>query len=688
MPSGAEAEGWDTVRVRVAVAEAALDSQINVSGDWRHHLLEVALESGGAMEDLQATLLTGRRPAAPVAWNAEARRGVAEDAAAWLSTDEDSTWDEEQLLRTLQRFAPLRVIDETGAQRRLATGDLWALVDEMGEWDLVRSLLTVGVGVNDAARQIVQRPGGGRWATAAVLDVERRVDAWWRRIQHEAGVRIDPALVRAACEDEKLGEDQGEVVEAICSGDRRGHLIVGAAGTGKTRMLLGMREAARRAGVPLSAMAVSLAAVEVLIDEKDGPGIAGAMNIAEALTTVEKLERALARDPRCVRQGTQELRAKVDGALPARGYWVIDEAGMAGRLLLLGLGHQAQKRGATVVLVGDDEQHGAVKSSSLYGDWVRDEGLVRLELGVVRRFEEAWEGPNSKRLRVGDRDAVAELDRRGRLITADSDDGAVAEITRRYVAESLEGFDVVAVAGAHRETDILNAAIRRRMFPDERPDVEIDWTDEHGDHWRPFSVGDRVITLRNDRGIQTSDRRRIVNGDRWEVEGLTADDGLLLRSVGRKQRTAQIPRAWLDRRHEETGRPLIDHGWATNSHKVQGRTVHRSLTWLTRSLDKRGLLRLDDAGQGRQLGHRQRRARHRRRPGDRRPRAGNAPTSPPSPTNGSPAKNSPASSRPPSSRPPSRPPGSHSGPTSTTSTPTSRQRRRGRGRPRRRTAEA
>ena len=584
----AEAGGWDAVRVRVAVAEAALDSQINVSGERRSHLLEVALDSGGAMEHLQATLLTGRRTAPPVAWNAEARMGVAEDAAAWLSADADSTWDAEQLLRTLQRFAPLRVIDETGAQRRLATGDLWALADEMGEWGLVRPLLTVGVGVNDEARQIVQRPGGGRWATAAVLDVERRVDAWWRLIQHEAGVRIDPALVRAACEDEKLGEDQAEVVEAICSGARRGHLVVGAAGTGKTRMLLGLREAARRAGVPLAALAVTQAAVKVLKDEERGPGIAGAMNIAAALDAVEKLERALARDPRCERQATQKLRAEVDAALPARGYWVIDEAGMAGRSHLLGLGHQAQKRSATVVLVGDDEQHGAVKSSSLYADWVRDEGLVRLELGVVRRFEEAWEGPNSKRLRVGDRDAVAELDRRGRLITAAGDDGAAAEITRRYVAESLEGFDVVAVAGAHHETDVLNAAIRQRMFPDERAEVAINWTDDHGNHRRPFSVGDRVITLRNDRRIQTSDRRRIVNGDRWKVEGLTDAGGLLLRSVGRKQRTAQLPAAWLDRRHEETGRPLLDHGWATNSYKVQGRTVERSLTWLTRSLDKRG----------------------------------------------------------------------------------------------------
>ena len=586
----AEAEGWDAVRLRVEVADAVLDSVLGagVDRERRQALLGVALGAGDPLEHLQSTLVTARRPEPAAPWDPQARKAAAEDAAAWLSAEADSTWDAEQLLRALQRFAPLRVLDETGTARRLTTDDLWALAGEMSKAGLVRRLLTVGVGVNDEARQIVQRPDGARWATTAVLDVERRVDAWWRRIQHEAGVRIDPALVRAACEDEELGEDQAEVLEAICSGDRRGHLIVGAAGTGKTRMLLGLREATRRAGVPMAAMAVSQDAVEVLIDEKDGPGIAGAMNIAEALTAVDSLARALARDPRGERQATQELRAKVDAALPARGYWVIDEAGMADRYHLLGLGRLAQKRGATVVLVGDDEQHGAVKSSSLYADWVRDEDLVRHELGVVRRFEEAWEGPNSKRLRVGDRDAVAELDRRGRLITAGADDAAVAEITRRYVAESLEGFDVVAVAGAHHETDVLNAAIRQRMFPDERAEVAITWTDEHGNHRRPFSVGDRVITLRNDRRIQTSDRRRIVNGDRWEVEGLTAADGLLLRSVGRKQRTAQIPRAWLDRRHEETGRPLIDHGWATNSHKVQGRTVERSLTWLTRSLDKRG----------------------------------------------------------------------------------------------------
>lgn len=105
-------------------------------------------------------------------------------------------------------------------------------------------------------------------------------------------------------------------------------------------------------------------------------------------------------------------------------------------------------------------------------------------------------------------------------------------------------------------------------------------------------VGDVIVTRRNDRRLRTSTTGFVMNGDRWIVQAVNRDGGLLVR-----HRTTGH-RAWLPAAY------VVDHtelGYATTIHTAQGSTVDTAHTVLT-GTETRQLLYVAMT-QGRQASH-------------------------------------------------------------------------------------
>ena len=142
------------------------------------------------------------------------------------------------------------------------------------------------------------------------------------------------AIAARVLDRSSLGEDQRDAVRGLVSGGERVALLVGPAGTGKSRALDAAREAWIAAGFDPIGLAPSAMAASVLRDE------AGLRSdtLAKFLFDTE--------------------RGRSTFLLDHRSVVVLDEAGMARTDDLAKLLHLVEERDAKVVFVGDPHQLG------------------------------------------------------------------------------------------------------------------------------------------------------------------------------------------------------------------------------------------------------------------------------------------------------------------------------------------
>ncbi|MQA17705.1 MAG: AAA family ATPase, partial [Pseudonocardiaceae bacterium] len=191
------------------------------------------------------------------------------------------------------------------------------------------------------------------------------------------------AQVEAALVERGLGDDQRTAVLGILGSGRRGDVLIGPAGSGKSFTVAALAEQwQKRVGGPVVGLATSQIAAQVLEEE----GL-NAHNIARWLQAYEPDER------------TGEARA----TLPAGALLVIDETGMSATDQLDRVRRIAERSGAKLLWTGDHEQLDAVGAGGALRMLAR--GQVQ-ELGVEdgRRFRAGWEQDASLGLRSGSRE--------------------------------------------------------------------------------------------------------------------------------------------------------------------------------------------------------------------------------------------------------------------------------------------
>jgi Ti-type conjugative transfer relaxase TraA len=384
--------------------------------------------------------------------------------------------------------------------------------------------------------------GEERFTSKGMLATEQRLEAATVRLdahrRHGLSRQVqEAALVRSTERGLTLSSEQEAAYERVT--DARGlSVVVGYAGTGKSAMLGVARDAWEGAGYTVRGAALSGIAAENL---EGGSGIAS--------RTLASLEHQWA-------QG-REL-------LTARDVLVIDEAGMIGARQMARVVADAEKRQAKLVLVGDPEQ---LQAGAAFRSVHERHGGV--EIMNVRRQRAGWQRDATRQLATGrTAEAIAAYEQHGHIHAAPTREAARVALVDGWDRDRQEAPSASRLILTHSNDEVhaLNQAARDRLKRSGALGPEVEFQVERGS--RAFAPGDRVMFLKNERGL------RVKNGSLGQIESVTPVRLAVLLDEGRAVAFDLKNYAYLD------------HGYAATIHKAQGVTVDRVHVLATPGLDR------------------------------------------------------------------------------------------------------
>ncbi|SER27845.1 DNA primase, catalytic core [Microlunatus flavus] len=386
--------------------------------------------------------------------------------------------------------------------------------------------------------------GTQRWTSTRVLAAEERLlTAATRR----GGRCVDPATVEvvlqeSALEGRPLNAGQAGLVRDLAGSGARLQLALAPAGTGKTTALRVLARAWTGGGGNVIGLAPSAAAASVLGQELDGP-----------TDTLAKLVWSL--------DHPGSPQPSWVAGLGSGSLVVVDEAGLADSPSLARAVEHVLKVGASVRLVGDDQQLGAVGAGGLLRDLAARHGAVRLD--DVVRFTDPAEAAASLALRDGRAEALGfYLDEHRVHVGVPTT--AADQLFAAWTADRATGLDSLMLAPTRDLVADLNARARTARL-DAVPTSSLAWEVTLADR-NPASAGDTVITRTNDRRLTTgreSGRRWVRNGDRWLVVQAHPDGVLTVRSL-KDEQTITLPADYVA--------ASVELGYASTIHAAQGST--------------------------------------------------------------------------------------------------------------------
>jgi len=473
---------------------------------------------------------------------------VAQTADRLLAAMEQtrSTWQMWHVRAEAQRH--LRTID-VPAEHAAALVDL--LVDEVLDRRRV-ALAAPPDGIEEPVA--LRRPDGSsvysiagadRYTSQRILDAEQRLltaaESFDGSVVEESAV--DLALLEMAANGTVLDMGQASLVRQMCTSGARLQLAIAPAGAGKTTAMRALTLAWTEDGGQVIGLAPSAAAAAVLGEQT---GI--------RTDTLAKLTWSL----------DHGLLPDWAAAVRRSTLVIIDEAGMADTLSLDTAVRFAIDHGASVRLIGDDQQLAAIGAGGVLRDIKNSH--VALQLSELHRFTNPAEAQASLTLREGDPSALGFYLDHGRVHVGD-----LAKITEdafaAWVQDRSAGLDVIMLAPTRELAAELNRRARDHRCDGAPAGQEVPLGDGN-----QASVGDVIITRANDRRLRLSATDWVKNGDRWMITHVGKHGDLTVRHT-RNQLTVRLPSEYV---RESTGL-----GYATTIHGAQGisaDTMHGLLT--------------------------------------------------------------------------------------------------------------
>ena len=186
--------------------------------------------------------------------------------------------------------------------------------------------------------------------------------------------------------------------------------------------------------------------------------------------------------------------------LSAREILVIDEAGMVGARQMARLFSHAEAAGAKIVLVGDPRQLQAIEAGAAFR--AIDERHGGVEIAEVRRQHEDWQREATRSLATSRiEEAIRAYRDRGMVHTTETRETARQGLVERWDRERIAAPDRTRIILTHTNDEAreLNQAARARMREAGALGEDAQVTTERGG--RTFAPGDRVIFLKNERGL-------------------------------------------------------------------------------------------------------------------------------------------------------------------------------------------
>ncbi|WP_231252710.1 AAA family ATPase, partial [Nocardioides furvisabuli] len=359
-------------------------------------------------------------------------------------------------------------------------------------------------------------------------------------------------LERVALRQHLLSAEQVETLARIAVSGRQVDLLVGPAGAGKTTAMHALKTAwtIQHGKGSVVGLAPSAVAAQVLAEDL---GI-GCENTAKWLHEHDR--------------GRAQFEK---GQLV-----IIDEATLAGTSALDRLAALASGAGAKVLLVGDWAQLQSVEAGGAF-TLLASARPDTPELTEVHRFTNEWEKAASLDLRFGRVEVVGTYAQRDRVREGTTDE----MVDAAYLAWSDDvqaGRAAILVADATETVRYLNTRARadRIAGGDPAGNIEVNLADS-----TRTSIGDLVITRRNDRRLPTTGGGWVRNGDRWRVTGVGKDGSMTVQRLGVKGESVTLPAAYVA--------VHVELGYAVTAHRAQGITVDTSHVVVSRATTRENL---------------------------------------------------------------------------------------------------
>jgi conjugative relaxase-like TrwC/TraI family protein len=494
------------------------------------------------------------------------------------------TFTRYDLIRMISRHLPIRVGGQDG-------GQVTALLDNLadralapsGSCQVIQLTAPELIAVPEKYRRgdglsVWRRHGAEVYTTRGQLDTEARL---LRAAAHRSGPSVCPDVAAATLGADRaraeealwrehgprgagdaadvtrgplsragLTDDQALAVYGILTSGRVIDILVGPAGTGKTRTVAVLARIWRQAGLGrVTGLTTSTNAARVLASE----GLSGSRNLADFLGKIK--DSTATRGHLSVRAGD---------------LLVVDEASMVTTADLAAVEEIATAHGAKILLTGDTAQLTAPEAGGVMRLLAAEHG--HYELRTVHRFEHGWEAAASLRLRDGDVSALAEYDQRGRILGGTREQMTAAAVSR-WLADHLDGKDTLLLATTNAQAAELARRARDRLVALGRTGTGRTIELADGNLAGP---GDLLVARHNNR-IITAAGRRLANRDvlqfaAWAGRGPGRSAVVRLRT-GRNSATGhvlwsapfQLPMTYL-RQH-------VQLGYAGNVRVAQGRTA-------------------------------------------------------------------------------------------------------------------
>ncbi len=436
--------------------------------------------------------------------------------------------------------------------------------------------------------------GSTLFTSHAVVDAEQRILAAADRVDGPALTLadVDLAVPESLPHGVALNPGQAALVRELATSPARVKLALAPAGTGKTTAMRILARAWTGTPIPLTGdrrsaedshgtvlgLAPSAAAATVLRDEisPDGPNSSpdSSPDSADSGSASRVHADTVAKLLTYVYQDTADARwtpAWVRDIGP-RTMVVLDEAGMAGTVELADSIDFLLARGATVRLVGDDQQLAAIGAGGVLRDLAHTHGAVTLS--QVMRFTHPAghpssgqpnhaEGAASLGLRDGDPAAVAYYTDHSRVHVGDL--STVTDLAyTAWQADRAHGMDSLMVAPTRDLVTGLNTRARADRIAAATLAGHAEGRTTDLTDGTQVSAGDTIVSGKNDRTLAVTKTDWVKNGDRWTVRTV-GPDGALHVLHGRTGRHITLPADYVASH--------VALGYASTVHGAQGSTA-------------------------------------------------------------------------------------------------------------------
>jgi conjugative relaxase-like TrwC/TraI family protein len=388
------------------------------------------------------------------------------------------------------------------------------------------------------------------FTTREILDVQRKITRWFDHGLGAGAAKVSAeAIDTAIAAHPQLIDEQQELVRSLCGSGHRLQCAIGRAGAGKTSTMRVAAEAWQSAGYTVVGAAVKGEAARHLAV---GAGI-----------PTETVAWYLARDDR--------------PPMEERTVLVIDEASTLSDRDLAALLTMADRTGASVRLIGDPDQHGAVAAGGMFRHLCNTHPTETPELATTHRVRSHADREAARLLRDGrPHEALAVLTDAGHLHIADTDVDLYIGMLQNWWKAHQRGEGHPMVDRRHHTRRVLNRLARQlRRASGELGPVELEASDG-----RQFAIGDRVVArmVARDFHVPGDPDAYVRNGATGTIVAVecagTPGIEVDFEGIG----VIALPQSFVDEHTGPGGRTDVglDHAYAVTSYAVQGSTFERS----------------------------------------------------------------------------------------------------------------